>query len=71
MPAKKMKLAGGRIVEIKSILLPSGNLLIPARDEADRNHMVWKEVEPGTSLHKRWWPVREPGPDPRHTRGPA
>lgn len=71
MPKKLLKMSGGRVVEIKSILLPSGNLLIPARDEADRDHMVWKEVAPGDSLHKRWWPVREPEPDPRLPRGPA
>lgn len=66
MPAKYVKMYGsGRIVEIKSIRLANGNLLIPARATHDRTQVVWKEVEPGTSDHKRWLPVAVEEPDPR------
>jgi hypothetical protein len=67
MPKKIVKLHSGRIVEIKSIRLANGNLLIPARSEEDRTVVVWQEVEPGTSLHKRWLPVAEDEPDPRES----
>lgn len=64
MPAKLVKI-GTRFLEVKSILLPSGNLLIPSRTEADRRMVEWREVEPGTSDHKRWLPVAVEEPDPR------
>lgn len=67
MPAKVLKLQSGRIVEIKAIRLSNGNLLIPARDDADRTQAVWKEVAPGTSDFKRWLPVACDDPDPRGT----
>lgn len=64
MPAKLIKI-GGRFLEVKSIRLPNGNLLIPARREDDRRFAVWKEVEPGTSDFKRWSGVAVDEPDPR------
>lgn len=65
MPAKIMKLDGGRIVEIKSIRLSNGNLLIPRRKAEDRRQAEWAEVAPGTSDYKRWLPVAVDEPDPR------
>lgn len=65
MPAKTIKLNGGRIVTIESIRLPNGNLLIPGRDPSDRARAIWVEAEPGTSEYKRWLPVAEDKPDPR------
>ncbi len=64
MPAKRLKL-GGRIVEIKAIRLPNGNLLIPRRQAADRDQVELVEVRPGSSDHKRWLPVAVDEPDPR------
>lgn len=65
MPPKTIKLAGGRIIEIKSIRLANGNLLIPSRRADDRTQVEWREVEPGTGDHKRWLPVASDEPDPR------
>jgi len=67
MPAKRVKLFGGRIVEIKSVLLPNGNLVISRRMAHDRNMVDWVEVAPGTSDHKRWLPVAVKEADPRST----
>lgn len=65
MPAKILKTDAGRIIEIKSIKLVNGNLLIPQRTAENRNIAEWVEVEPGTSLYKRWLPVAVDEPDPR------
>lgn len=65
MPAKVVKLAGGRTITIKSIKLANGNLLIPSRSPEDWHAVVWREVEPGTSDFKRWWPVAVDETDPR------
>jgi hypothetical protein len=65
MPSKFKKLNGGRMVEIKSIHLQNGNLLIPSRHPENRKQMAWLEVEPGTSLYKRWLPVAVDESDPR------
>jgi hypothetical protein len=65
MPAKFVKLNGGRVVTVESIRLANGNLLIPRRREDDRTQVDWAEVEPGTSDYKRWLPVAEDKPDPR------
>ena len=65
MPAKTIKLNGGRIVEVMSIRLKNGNLLIPRRRADDPSVTELVEVEPGTSDYKRWLPVAEDRPDPR------
>ena len=65
MPAKTIKLFGGRVVEVKSIRLQNGNLLIPRRKADDWNQAEWAEVEPGSSDYKRWLPVAVDEPDPR------
>lgn len=67
MPAKRVKTFGGRVVEIKSILLPSGNLLIPRRMEFNRDMVEWVEVLPGASDFKRWFMVAENESDPRES----
>jgi len=67
MPAKYVKMHTGRVVEIKSVLLPSGNLVVPRRMEHDRKIVDWIEVVPGTSDHKRWLPVAVKEADPRST----
>lgn len=64
MPAKFKKL-GGRMVEIKSIKLANGNLLVPARHVDNRKVFVWLEVTPDDSLFKRWSTVAVDEPDPR------
>lgn len=68
MPAKILKTDTGRVIVIKSVLLPNGNLLIPARMEEDRKTADWREVEPGTSDYKRWLPVAENEADPRDSK---
>lgn len=65
MPNKTIKLNGGRIVEVESIRLANGNLLIPSRHPDDRSQAVWAEVEAGSSDYKRWLPVAVDKPDPR------
>ena len=65
MPKKIVKTHTGRIVEIYSILLPNGNLLIPGRNAEDRTQAEWQEFPPGTSEYKRWFGVSEAGSDPR------
>ncbi len=65
MPAKRIKLFGGRVVELKAIRLPNGNLLIPHRQAADRAQVELVEVRPGTSDYKRWLPVAVDEPDSR------
>lgn len=66
MPAKTVKLYGsGRMVEVKSIRLPNGSLLIPERMPHDRTSVHWVMVKPGTSLFKRWAGVAVDEPDPR------
>jgi len=65
MPAKHVKFRSGRVAVVKSIRLPNGNLLIPQRHSDDPSQAVWCEVEPGTSLYKRWLPVAVDEPDPR------
>jgi hypothetical protein len=65
MPAKFIKTDTGKVVRIKAFRLPNGNLVIPQRMERDRTKAEWVEVEPGSSLHKRWLPVAVDEPDPR------
>jgi hypothetical protein len=65
MPSKRIKFNSGRVLVIKSILLPNGNLVHPQRMEHDRTLTEWVEVSPGENSHKRWLPVSEPGSDPR------
>lgn len=55
----------GKIVVIKSVILPNGNLLIPARTKENWKIADWIEVEPGTPEFKRWFPVSVEEPDPR------
>lgn len=66
MPAKIIKMQSGRKVEVKSILLPNGNLVILKRPPDGSRH-VWTEVRPGTSDFKRWFGVAVQEPDPRGT----
>ena len=68
MPRKIVKTHSGRIVEIYSIRLPNGNLLIQVPDPADRSKAIWSEVKPGSSEFKRWLPVAEDGADPRKAK---
>lgn len=65
MPAKTIKLDGGRIVTVKSIRLANGNLLVLQRRADDRAQLEWVEVAPGTSQYKRWLPVAIDEADPR------
>lgn len=67
MPAKVIKNKfTGRKMEIFSVLLPNGNLVIPKILRRGKPNFVgWVEVAPGDSDHKRWWPVRDERPDPR------
>lgn len=70
MPPKKIKLFGGREVEVKSWLLPTGNLLILQRKpKPNRDQLEYVEVSPGTSDYKRWYGVHvivpDQEPDPR------
>lgn len=67
MPAKTLKTDTGKILIIKSIRLPNGNLVIPSRAEHNRKEFAWREVAPGTSDYKRWLPVAVDEPDPRKT----
>jgi hypothetical protein len=64
MPAKRIKTASGRIVEVKAIRLPNGNLLVPRRNRAE-NRAEWAEVAPGSPEFKRWLPVAVDEADPR------
>lgn len=66
MPAKivKFRSSSGRKVEVKSIRLANGNLLILKRPAPDQRH-EWTEVAPGTSDYKRWAGVMVDEPDPR------
>lgn len=68
MPAKLVKLHSGTVVEVKSIRLAGGNLLVPRRRADDRSKWEWAEVEPWTSDFKRWEPVAVDEPDPRRKR---
>lgn len=68
MPAKQIKLNGGRVVTVESIRLKNGNLLIPKRREDDPTLTKLVEVKPGSSDHKRWLPVAVDGPDPRKVK---
>lgn len=65
MPAKTVKFPSGRKIEMKSIRLRNGNLVIPRRMEHDRTVVEWVEVKPGTSDFKRWSGVAVDEPDPR------
>lgn len=65
MPAKTIKLDGGRIVTLKSIRLANGHLLVPVRSPEDRRQAIWQEVAPGDPLFKRWSSVAVDEPDPR------
>lgn len=64
MPAKRVKTESGRIVEVKSIRLANGNLLVPRRNRAE-SRAEWVEVRPGEPEFKRWLPVAVDEPDPR------
>lgn len=64
MAPKHVRTKFGKMT-IKSVLLPNGNLVIPARSEKDRDEIVWKEVAPGTSDYKRWKAVSVQEADPR------
>jgi hypothetical protein len=69
MPPKTIKMATGKKVTIKSWLLPNGNMLILQRMAHDRDLVELIEVEPGTSLFKRFSTVTvkvpDDEPDPR------
>jgi hypothetical protein len=64
MPAKLVKTGSGRIVEVKSIRLKNGNLLVPRRNR-ETNRADWVEVSPGDPDYKRWLPVAVDEADPR------
>jgi hypothetical protein len=65
MPAKWIKMHSGVRVEVKSIRLKNGNLLIPRRRADNRKVVELVEVKPGSADYKRWLPVAVDEPDPR------
>jgi len=65
MPAKTIKLSGGRKVHLFSVRLPNGNLVIITRMPHNRKIGEWKEFPPGSGEYKRWFGLAIDGPDPR------
>lgn len=61
---KIIKTGTGRHIEVKSIRLKNGHLLVPRRNRAT-NMAEWAEVAPGEPEYKRWLPVASDEPDPR------
>jgi hypothetical protein len=64
MSAKVVKTAAARMIEVKSIKLRNGNLLVPRRNR-ETNRADWAEVTRDDPDYKRWWPVAVDEPDPR------
>lgn len=60
-----LKQARGKKTYVKSILLPSGNLVVPKIMKRNPFVSCWVEIVPGSSDYKRWWPMREKERDPR------
>lgn len=67
MASKTLKMHSGRVIVFKSILLESGNLLIPARMGHDSTLAAWAEVVPDSKDYRRWIGVAESEADPRTT----